>query len=271
MEKTLSAQRKKLQEIEQVIRESIATGRKAIRQVGVALAEIQGEELWRLSEKEHKDFYGYAYDAFGLERWNVNYAINAERAFHYLEQASLKPPLNDTQAAVLGKLDADRQPRVWKRIIEQCEKQDLDITVSRVRDAVQQEQENGKKGIQVDLSDEEGEGELLLTEEGEEALARIKALCGGAVEQAIRQQKNAKVTEDAIKKWASQSDETVEALPYYVFGQSWTVRKALNYLSQIIEADTEVDELVLMARNRGGHFSGRYQDARIIVDIPKID
>jgi len=109
--------------------------------------------------------------------------------------------------------------------------------------------------------------ELYLSEKGEEALARIKALCGNTIAKAIRQKTNEKLTEDSLRKWADQDDDTVKELPRYVIDKTWGVRKALNYISQIVEGDTEVDELVLMARDREGHFAGRYEDARIVIDI----
>jgi hypothetical protein len=112
-----------------------------------------------------------------------------------------------------------------------------------------------------------GEDELLLSERGEEALARIQAICGAPVAQAIRSKANEKLTEESIRKWAEQDEDTVEALAYYVIDKSWTVRKALGYLAQMVDGETKVDELVMMARNRQGRFSCIHQDARITVEI----
>jgi hypothetical protein len=271
MENQLSAKRSRLQEIEHTIREGIAQGRRAIRQIGAGFAKIQTQELWQAAGEEFHDFYAYAYYAFGMERWNVNYAINAERTFALLERAHLRPPLNESQAAALAGLNEEQQLAVWRRVVEECERAELGITVARIRDAVRQERQNGPPagaGVDVDLG---AEDELSLTEKGEEALARINALCGPAIESAIRHRRNDKITEDAVCLWAAQDDDTVIALPEYVFDRHWTVRKALNYLSQLIEGDTEIDELVLMARNRSGRFVGKYADARITIEILKLD
>jgi hypothetical protein len=262
---SLTTARQTLAAIEQQIRDAIATGRTAIRKVGAGLATIRDEELWKASKKEFTEFTDYAYHAFGMEPRNVRAAIDAEHTFQLLERAKLALPLNDSQALELARLkDDNKQPSVWRRVVEECAKHNLGITVLRIRDAVNQEKEIGhKKGVEVDLEDEE---ELYLSERGEEALARIKALCGKKVAEAILS-KRVKLTEDAVRKWAEQDDDIVREIPAYVIDKGWTVRKTLNYLSQLVDGDTEVDELILMARNRGGRFVGTHMDARIVVEI----
>ena len=271
--------------IEQIIREALVSGRHAIRRIGAGFLAIRQRDLWNLTQDENLDFFEYCWTAFGLESRNVKYAMDAERAFRTIEHAQLQLPSNDGQAVELARLhDEDRQIDVWRRVLEMCAEQNLGITVMRVREAVTQEKEDirreaveGKdkkktkdkpakvpKGIDVDMGDED---ELHLTERGEEALARIKALCGDVVATAIREKRNAKLTEAAVRQWAEQDDDTVTNLVYYCIDRVWSVRKALNYLSRIIDGDTQVDELILMARNQGGRFSGMHGDARIIVEI----
>jgi hypothetical protein len=273
--------------LEKEIREALADGRQAIRQIGSDLTVIRDNNLWQVANNQYRDFWQYSYDAFGLEARGVKYAMNAASAFRVLEQAHLQLPVNDSQAYELSKLDQEHQAIVWRRVLETCAEKNLGITVLRIREAVLQEKEDLKKGgatakrirkpkkevpkpeatgVQIDMGSDE-EQELLLTERGEEALARVQALCGEVVAAAIRAKKNDKVTEDALCKWADQEPETIRELPRYVYDRGWSVRKSLNYISQIIEGDTEVDELVLMARNRGGRFVGVHLDARIVVEI----
>jgi hypothetical protein len=273
--------KEQLAALETEIREALADGRQAIRQIGSDLTVIREKSLWQAASTEYRDFFEYTYEAFGLEPRGCRYAMKAASAFHALEQAHLQLPVNDSQAYELSKLDEEHQTIVWRRVLETCAEKNLGVTVLRIREAVLQEKEDLKKGVprkrirkpkpestgvQIDMGGD-NEEELLLTERGEEALARVQALCGESVAAAIRAKKNDKVTEDALKKWADQEEETIRELPRYVFDRGWTVRKALNYISQIIEGDTEVDELVLMARNRGGRFVGIHLDARIIVEI----
>jgi hypothetical protein len=237
---TKLTKREQLAAIEQIIREGLASGRQAIRQIGSGFMAIRDRELWLLEGEHLRDFYEYAFDAFGVEQRNVKYAIDAERAFRALENAHLQLPANDSQAVELAKLDDDeRQVSVWKRVLEICAEQELGVTVLRIREAVTQEKDDIKKealaqekrnkgrrskGIQVDMDDEEGQ--LWLTEKGEEALARIRALCGEVVAEAVRQKRNEKITEDALRKWAEQDDDTVRELPHYVIDNTWSVRKA---------------------------------------------
>lgn len=265
MEKLVTSD--ELERISKAIRQAIINGRRAVRDLGSGLITLWEEDLWELGENKENGFWVHVYDSFGLERRSARAAMVTERTFRVLEEAHMPLPLNDSQAAELGRLeDDDKVPNVWRRIMEECEKQDLGITVVRVRDAVRQERAHEKpKGVDVDMGNDEDE--LFLSEQGEESLARIKALCGKKVADAIRQKKNIKLTEDGVKKWADQDDDIVKELPRYVFDQGWSVRKALNYMSKIIDGDTQVDELIMMARNRGGRLVGNYQDARIVVEI----
>jgi hypothetical protein len=286
------SKRKKLAEIEEIIHKSLASGRTLMRRIGAGLIAIKEGELWQLSKEDMRDFYGYCFDAFGMEHRSVKYAMDAERTFRALENAKLQLPAFESQAAELARLpDDERKVDVWRRVLEMCAEQNLGITVLRIREAVSQEKEDLQRetlqqskepkkdedkppptpaaapaapaGVYVDM----GEEELLLSERGEEALARIQAICGAAVAQAIRSKANEKLTEESLCKWADQEEDTVEALAYYVIDKSWTVRKALGYLAQMVDGETKVDELVIMARNRQGRLSCIHQDARITVEI----
>jgi len=257
---------KELERISRIIRQAILNGTQSIRDIGAGLIVIWEKDLWGLGEQKAKQFFPCAYEAFSLERRNVKAAMAVEHTFLNVARAKLRLPENASQAAELAKLVDHKQITVWKRVTEECDKHGLPVSVLRVRDAVNQELASSEegKGIEIDMGDEEDE--LYLTEAGEEALARIKALCGKGVAEAIRF-KRAKLTEPAIKLWADQDDDVVKELAHYVIDQGWTVRKSLNYMSKVIDGDTEVDELILMARNRGGRLVGSHLDARIVVEI----
>jgi len=266
MDKELAAANKELERISRIIRKAILDGTQSVRDIGSGLITIWERDLWQLGEEKEKEFFVCAYEAFGLERRSVKAAMAAEHTFLHIEEAALQLPENAAQAVELAKLDNDKQIEVWRRVTEECETSQLPVTVLRVRDAVNQERASEKeegRGIEIDLDDDD---ELSLTEKGEEALARIKALCGKKVADALRQ-KRVKISEDGIKLWADQDDDVVKELPHYVINHNWTVRKSLNYMSKVIDGDTEVDELILMARNRGGRLVGNHQDARIVVEI----
>jgi hypothetical protein len=266
MEKDLALS-EQLAKISQAIRQAILKGRQAARELGSGLITIWEKDLWELGDNKERDFFTYAYDAFGLERRTVKAAIATEHTYRILDEANLQLPPYVSVAAELSKLEDSKVPEVWVRVTEECAKHDLPVTQLRVRDAVTQEIESQKeegKGVEVDLSDDNDE--LSLSENGEEALARIKALCGRKVADAIRQ-KRVLLSEDAIRKWAEQDDDMAKELPQWVIDKGWSVRKALNYMSKLIDGDTDVDQLVMMARNRGGRYVGSHGDARITIEI----
>jgi len=245
--------------------EAVRRGLLATREIASILLQIRDDELWAgVSES----FAQYLADRTPYKRSTADRLIQAELVCRTIEAAKLQLPQNESQALELSVLDENRQPIVWQRVLDICAKHEVNITSERIRDAVEQEtaraEKKAAKGIAIDLDDDD---ELYLSEKGEEALARIKALCGNTIAKAIRQKTNEKLTEDSLRKWADQDDDTVKELPRYVIDKTWGVRKALNYISQIVEGDTEVDELVLLARDREGHFAGRYEDARIVIDI----
>jgi hypothetical protein len=258
------AQIERLLELETRMLESLRRGLDLTRSIASALLEIRTDELWA---DVSDSFYAYLGERTPFTRQSAERMMRAELICRTLEAANLDPPHNESQVLELSTLEEKRQPVVWRRVLQAAQENELAITAAMVRDAVALEEERAEKkakGVQVDMDEED---ELLLSEKGEEALARIKALCGKAIATAIRQKKNEKLTEDSVFKWAAQDDDTVQELARYVIDQGWTVRKALNYISQIIDDDTQVDELVLMARNRGGHFAAKHQSARIVVDI----
>jgi hypothetical protein len=274
-----------LRECEAQIRKACLRGRDLTREIARNLIRIKDRELWRAVKEERgiecRDFSDYVREWLMWEPRAVQRYMEAEATFRLLEKAKLPQlPFNESQALELARLDEELQPVVWSRILDLSEREALPITASLVRDAVAQEQENqheaelereaqarrdAKSGVKVDMDGDDDQ--LSLSERGEEALARIGALCGKDVQEAILS-KDIKITEDSVRKWGEQEDpETVRGLAQYVVEKGWTVRKSLNYMSKLVDGDTTIDELILMARERKGRLSVMHDDARLIIEI----
>lgn len=272
---------RQFRDCESKIRKACLRGRDLTREIAQQLILIREHELWRAVRTEYgfecHNFGEYVEHVLGWEQDAVSRYMRAEATFQLLQAAKLSLPENESQAVALASLDDERQPDVWKRVIDTAEKHQREITVVLVRQAVEQEQEeqraeerekaarNKSKGIKIDMDD--GSGQLSLSERGEEALARIRAICGDEVADSLLD-KTIPITEDALRLWGEQEDaDTVKNLEYYVVNKGWKVRKALNYMSDLIDGDTTIDELMLMARDRKGQFSGTVDDVKITATV----
>lgn len=261
------------------IRKACLRGRDLTREIAQQLIVIRENELWRAVKIEYgfecRNFGEYVEHVLGWEQDAVNRYMRAEATFALLQAAKLSLPENESQAIALASLNDERQPDVWKRVIDTAEKHQRQITVVLVRQAVEQEQEEQRaekaaraksRGIKVDMGDD-GTGQLSLSERGEEALARIRAICGDEVADSLLD-KTVSISEEALRLWGEQEDaDTVKNLEYYVINKGWKVRKALNYMSNLIDGDTTIDELMLMARDRKGQFSGTVDDVKITATV----
>jgi hypothetical protein len=251
-----------------------------MREIASALLEIQEEELWRYAKELHgyeaRSFRDYAQEFLGWDGRTIIRIMEAENIFRTLESDHLELPANESQALALSGLSQERRSLVWQRVLETAQAEQTPVTVLKVRDAVTQESEwqaeeeaeakaAPKRGVQVDMNGEQPAPLISLTERGEEALARIRALCGQPVAEAI-EQKRLNLSEAAIIHWGEQDEETVKGLAHYTL-QGWSVRKALNYMSRLIDGDTTIDELIQIARERGGRYAVMHTDARFIIEI----
>lgn len=277
-----------LRECENRIHKACLRGRDLTREIAQNLTVIRDRELWRAVAEDRgiecRNFTDYVKDVLGWEPKTVTRYMEAESCFRILEGAKLTLPENETQAIELARIEEERQPIVWQRVLILSEEQKMPITAALIKGAVDQEQEEqreaeaekaaqakrkAKAGVHVDMGDNDSSDEpdqIALSERGEEALARIGALCGKAVADSIRE-KAITLSETAIRAWAEQEDAIVKEVPHYVVDRLWSVRKALNYISNLIDGDTTVDELILMARDRKGRTTLMRDDARISIEI----
>lgn len=277
-----------LRECENRIHKACLRGRDLTREIAQCLIVIQERELWRgVTEDrgiECRNFGDYVREILGWEPKTVSRYMEAEGCFRILEQAKLTLPENETQAIELARIDDERQPIVWQRVLTLSQEQQMPITTALIKAAVEQEHQEqreneaeqaaqakrkAKAGVEVHMSDNDASNEpdqISLSERGEEALARIRALCGDTIADSIRE-KVITLSEQAIRIWAEQEDAIVKEVPHYVVDKLWSVRKALNYISNLIDGDTTVDELILMARDRKGRTTLMRDDARISIEI----
>jgi hypothetical protein len=165
-----------------------------------------------------------------------------------------------------------------------------EITAKTVRIAVEQEEERQRKsesgkepkalgssrGVQTALDMDSGEqqetdeqpaaskpavapGRITLTQRGEEALDRIRELCGKETAEGI-EKGYVSISERDLIKWADESDVAVRNLEHYIVNLRWSVRKALEYEEKIIDGESTLNQLIVLARARGGRAIFEHQD-----------
>jgi hypothetical protein len=100
---------------------------------------------------------------------------------------------------------------------------------------------------------------IRLTGEGEKALDRIRALCGEETAVGIETCSVA-ISERELIKWADQSDTIVKNLAHYIVDLRWSVRKALDYEERIIDGESTLSQLIVLARARGGSVTIEHKD-----------
>ena len=276
-----------LEECENRIRTACRRGIEATRAIGKELWKIKNHDLYKVRWALFSD---YVTEDLRLDTTSANRMIDIYDVMQRLEGADIEQlPENESQAFELSKLDPERQPLVWKKVLISCEQDDKPVTVAKVKIAVEGEEKKlaaakqakrppaappaKPKGVEVGLNLDSGNGEdtpapetIGLTEQGEAALARVRRLCGDEVADAILY-KRVTISERELRLWAEQDDIRVNNLSHYICNLNWTVNKALNYEDRMIDGGTLVDTLITMCRARGGQLHVTHDDARISVTI----
>lgn len=273
----LDAERK----IQQASRDTV----ESIRIIGQELTKIEDEELYEVMGRN--DFQEYVENSLRLDYRMARAWMRASQALDLLDKEKLQLPYNQSQVMELTKLKSPEVlVGVWQKILDFCDKEKKVVTFDLVRDAVtfqrtktnefvtrartKKEPPAKAKGIDIDLGDSNGEvtkaPASLWTEEGEKALNRIRRLCGDEIADAVNA-KNPLVQERDLLKWADQEPEMIKTLAYWIVQKRWTLRKALAYEENAINESTTVEELIDLARSRGGSAVVEYEDARLTIQI----
>lgn len=298
MEKDEDARRAQLESCEKRIISAFRRGMDVTRAIAKELITINDQELYLVYFNSMKDYVD--------ERLQLSYSsslrvMDIHRTMELLEGERLDLlPANETQAAELGRLRLEYRLKAWNTAVETCRENNLGVTAYAVRSAVDltlQELKEAKqpvalaprptsktkpkqRGLEIELdSDEQENGaqspeakaepeeeRVLLSEDGEKALDRIRRKCGDAVANAIESGR-IKVSEKHLIRWAEEEELTMENLAYYVVDMGWTFQRALAWEKKLIDGGSTVDELILRAQAAGGRVATNYQAFRITIEL----
>jgi hypothetical protein len=270
-----------LENCENNIQANLRRGLEATRAIAKELIKIQKEELYTAVGIE--DFGAYLAERTPFDQRTFHRISMVGQTCAYLQEAGLQLPANETQIVELNRLEVNRRAEAWNALLIKSEKEEVPLTVEAIRAFVDKIAAEPAKpappatgGIEVEMGDSNGEepktkpkiqeGEIRLTEKGEAALARIRKVCGGAIADSIENGSNA-MTEREIRGWADKDDSEMKSLVYYLIDQRWTLNKAVNFISKDIQPSTDVEDLLLIARARGGTASLNVEGAKITVEI----
>lgn len=268
-----------LEECEKKIQLAFRRGRDATVEIGRQFRKIEEEELFR--ERGHKKFLDYVQKDLQLDWGSVRRIQRITTTVERLTEAGMEPPLNETQADQLSRLELEIQPQVWQKILDVAEMNELPITTQVVHEAVERAKTLVRPGVMIPLEvdepgDANGEGAPKrapkiqatgFTDKGEIALERIKRLCGEPVAKAITTG-NLPMSERELRRWADEEDEMVKALAHYVVDLRWDVGKAIQFENAGIGPQTTIAELVEMTHARqGGRLSFLFDKIRINVEL----
>lgn len=273
-----------LAEAERKIAQASRDTVESIRIIGQELTRIEDEELYEVMGKN--DFQEYVEVCLKLDYRMARAWMRASQALSLLNQEKLQLPYNQSQVLELAKLKTPEVlVGVWQKILDFCDKERKVPTFDLVRDAVEAQRKKTDefktrarfkispakpaKGIEIDLGDVNGAEAKSPTspwsEKGEQALNRIRRLCGNDIADAVNQG-NPKVAERDLIHWAEQETETVKTLAYWIVFKGWSLKKALAY-DESVDAQTTVEKLIDLAKSRGGRVSIQLEEARVTVEI----
>ena len=273
------------------LEESETKIRSAFRRTLMSTCEI-AKELHKILEGElytlkTPDFTEYVTDYLNINIVTYRRIVAVSQTVAQFRDAGLPLPENETIAAELSRLEAGLRPKVWNELVIQAERQEKTLTAEEGRRAVDAVLTPIRPaitgGIEVDMDSgdngtsapaarkpkpqvQDQEAQLILTEKGEAALARIKKVCGKQIAEAITSGTLA-MTERELRHWAEYDDEMMKTLVYYLVSLRWTLLKAVAFENREISESTDVHELLLLAYARSGLARVNYQKAKITVEL----
>jgi hypothetical protein len=244
------------------------------------LVAITEDQLWRA--RDYENFDDYVADRLHIDGRTADRMIRTWNSRALLEQAGIELPFNESLIAELSVLPMERQADVWQGLVRVCEREDKPITANTVRKAVEVERDRlaatpaatpappaQRRGVQSELHIDDDEGTdksqraapaiPQFSDEGERALARIAKHCGDATVEAILAG-HVQMTESTVLKWAEQEDVMLRNLRYYLMDLRWHIGRALAYERRLVDGDSTLDQMILLARVRGGQVTIQHND-----------
>lgn len=297
METEEDSKRALLEACEKRIISAFRRGMDVSRAIAKELININDQELYSVYYGSFKD---YVDDRLQLAYTSALRIMEIQRTMELFEGEKLElMPANETQVAELARLPLEQRPRAWTTAVEICKDRNQGVTAYAVKNAVeltlkelketeralpkrpaperkQRKAKPQQRGLDISIDKEEPqesngaaaapEDRILLSEEGEKALDRIRRICGDAVANAIESGR-IKLSEKHLVRWAEEENETMDNLAYYIADLGWTFQRALSWEKKLIDGLTTVDELTLRAQACGGRVSTNYQNIRITIEI----
>lgn len=264
----------------------------ATAEMGRILNQIRSQELWR-ARTEYSFWSDYVEGYLGLTSDLASRWINVYLVKDRVAEAGLMLPANESQAAELARVPEDRQLAVWSDVVNRCEENNLAVTVYAIKKAAdidgrtqleleakaekRRAKTAAKKGLTISMDDEDEDEEqgangdvpkpfFRLSEDGEAALEKIRSVCGDQIAEAIEGLRIS-ITERDLIKWASQpSNQAIHNLAYYIANR-WSLGKAIDYETRLIDGSTTIDNLFTLTRARGGRYAIAHDDGRITIEI----
>lgn len=265
------------EDCEAKIRGAYRRGLLATCEIAKMLAKIYREELYI---DVTPDFNLYVVDHLHISRQTYQRILLVSQTVDQLQDAGVELPANQTHVEELARLEPPLRLKVWNELLTRFEYEQQSMTAEDIKEAVQAaakavevrqaaRQKKIEAEVDVDMDDEEEdkdngvappakrsrardpETEVLFSEKGEAALAKIRTICGDNTADAIRRGNPIALSERELHLWAEQDDDMIRMLASMV-GPSWSVAKALAYLSEPLDDNTSVYRLILIAHNLGG-------------------
>jgi hypothetical protein len=249
---------------EQNITDAIRRGIEATRDIGKELLKIDKLGLYKARGCDRFHQYIESYTRFDMR--TARRLQLAAQVADAIEDAKL--PMPDTQSMLceLGRLKPEVRAQIWNEIVVTCEKKKMPLDFTAVKTSVEYIVEKSRLGGTAPPARRGIESSLdkpRFSEQGERALERIRRLCGEPIADALLSGTIDHVSEDALQRWSNEDDDMVRTLAYYVTEERWSVNKALAYERKLVNDETTVEQLVQLARARGGKLIIQYNDFRI--------
>ena len=279
-----------LEECEKKIGNYFRRGLEATVGIGQQLRKINDLELYL--ERGCRSINEYAQDCHGLNAQATTRFIGISQSAELFKSKGIELPANETQLAELARLEPDRQLETWELVKKAAEVREETVTAANVRTAVDNAkvvklapspQPAPRKSLEepdLDLGslapDSEQNGStgrievprISLSEDGEEALERIRRTCGEVVAEAIEGHR-IQISERELILWANQEDPNL--LTHYVAERGWSVSKAIGFETQNVTENTKLSKLFILAIANGGHFEVDMETATVSVDMAESD
>jgi hypothetical protein len=256
-----------LENAKTIIMSACRRGLEATCEIAEQLNLIDEESLYL--DAGYTSMQQYAQRELMLHRHTVARILGVAETIELLREAQLQLPDNETQLAELIILPPEERPQAWEAILGSKEYKDQPVTSKTVRNAVKvfkarrpRLTQPAKNGDKIEVAP------FKISEEAEEALERIRRICGTEIADKIVNQEIA-ISERALIKWADQENYLMAKIAYYMMNEGCTLAEALRKEDEYVNDKTTIGDLLVMARfsETPGHYEVEFSNAVIRVDL----